>query len=845
MADLSPPRPDHPGRARGGARAARADAAPGGLRDGRGPWGRAVAERPFAITEQSFESADAADEQGRASRRVLRRSARDRDDAHSSATPTDPRVTHELILDVDDFGNVTRKAAVAYAARRPGVSRSRRAPGRRWPRPVYVNHDRRRLLPAGRPLRGPDVRARRRAGRTRWPGRGWSRAPTLETAIDGIDPAHDFPYDATPTGVGAEAPDARSQAAALLRGRRDRARRSLPLGQHRERARSRSRAYRLALTAGLVDDLVRRRCLVRTVSPNRSPIPALLLGTDRGQRPLRPASGRRRLLDAQRPRSTSTPAQFYLPVTAIDPFGQHAVRHLRPHFSLLVDGDAGRARQHRARDERLPRARAVADHRSQPEPRAGRSFDALGMVIATAVMGKDESRAEGDTLAAPTTQIDYELLRWQNRSQQAGRRRAHAGARGTRPGRRRSKRRYTYSDGFGRVAMTEGAGRAGRRARTSGPSTPRWVGTGRTVFNNKGNPVKQYEPFFSATSEFEDETAVVQAGVTPIIHYDALDRVVRTEFPDGTLSRRRSSTPGTRRLGIRTTRSSRARGTPNAAARDPAGPEPVGNAEPRAAWLAARHAETPVVTQFDTLGRPFLIDRPEPDVRERRHRRLHDAFFETRSVLDIDRKRAIRDGCAPGGAKPKRPHARVAATFRRPVAHPADGQHRRGHGGSRRTSAASQLGTGIGADRSSGTGTTTSSARDHLFVQKTKAEGSGLRGRRREDLTQRLLLRTVYGEALDPAGPPPTGSRRNAGIGRAGAQSARAGLPDLRLRRAGHQRRVRLQGESALEHPPPRGRLPHRAELEHRPQRSHRADRSGRRSRRRRTPISIRSRRRR
>src|SRR5262249_32273912 len=31
----------------------------------------------------------------------------------------------------------------------------------------------------------------------------------------------------------------------------------------------------------------------------------------------------------------------------------------------------------------------------------------------------------------------------------------------------------------------------------------RWVGSGRTVFNNKGKPVKQFEPFFSASHRFE------------------------------------------------------------------------------------------------------------------------------------------------------------------------------------------------------------------------------------------------------------------------------------------------------------------------------------------------------
>ena len=33
--------------------------------------------------------------------------------------------------------------------------------------------------------------------------------------------------------------------------------------------------------------------------------------------------------------------------------------------------------------------------------------------------------------------------------------------------------------------------------------SPRWVGTGRTVFNNKGKPVRQYEPFFTDTHRFE------------------------------------------------------------------------------------------------------------------------------------------------------------------------------------------------------------------------------------------------------------------------------------------------------------------------------------------------------
>ena len=50
--------------------------------------------------------------------------------------------------------------------------------------------------------------------------------------------------------------------------------------------------------------------------------------------------------------------------------------------------------------------------------------------------------------------------------------------------------------GAGTVAMTK------LQAEPATPGGPaRWVGSGRTVLNNKGNPVKQYEPYFSTTPE--------------------------------------------------------------------------------------------------------------------------------------------------------------------------------------------------------------------------------------------------------------------------------------------------------------------------------------------------------
>lgn len=52
----------------------------------------------------------------------------------------------------------------------------------------------------------------------------------------------------------------------------------------------------------------------------------------------------------------------------------------------------------------------------------------------------------------------------------------------------------------------------------------------KTVLNNKAKPVKQYEPYFSQTNEYENEPEIVETGVTPIMHYDPLGRLIRTPF---------------------------------------------------------------------------------------------------------------------------------------------------------------------------------------------------------------------------------------------------------------------------------------------------------------------------
>lgn len=132
----------------------------------------------------------------------------------------------------------------------------------------------------------------------------------------------------------------------------------------------------------------------------------------------------------------------------------------------------------------------------------------------------------------------------------------------------------------------------------------RWVGTARTILNNKGNPVKQYEPFFSATPEYETEERLARIGVTPILRYDPLGRLIRTDSPNGTFSKVEfdpwQQTTWDENDTVRESRWYVERGSPDPAAREPSDPEQ------RAAWLAAKHAGTPAIAHLDSLGRTFM-----------------------------------------------------------------------------------------------------------------------------------------------------------------------------------------------------------------------------------------------
>ncbi|MEU3481835.1 SpvB/TcaC N-terminal domain-containing protein [Streptomyces sp. NPDC033753] len=155
---------------------------------------------------------------------------------------------------------------------------------------------------------------------------------------------------------------------------------------------------------------------------------------------------------------------------------------------------------------------------------------------------------------------------------------------------------FAYSDSLGGVLSTKSL------AEPDGPGLPpRWLASGRTVVNNKANPVLHYEPYFSdpATGHRFEEPR--QEGVTSVTHYDALGRTVRVEEADGTFSRVEfspwhvlaydpndtASEPGNAWFARRT--------APGATA-----------AERRTAELTAVHAGTPALTLLDSRGREVL-----------------------------------------------------------------------------------------------------------------------------------------------------------------------------------------------------------------------------------------------
>ena len=119
------------------------------------------------------------------------------------------------------------------------------------------------------------------------------------------------------------------------------------------------------------------------------------------------------------------------------------------------------------------------------------------------------------------------------------------------------------------------------------------------MFDNKGNAVKQYEPYFSSTEAYEDEEELREQGVTPLLHYDPLGRLIRTEYPDGTESRVEFSPWHVEHWDRNDTADGTSWYTDRLALS-------AGDPERLAAESTDAHHDTPMVTRFDAQGRPVV-----------------------------------------------------------------------------------------------------------------------------------------------------------------------------------------------------------------------------------------------
>jgi RHS repeat-associated protein len=202
----------------------------------------------------------------------------------------------------------------------------------------------------------------------------------------------------------------------------------------------------------------------------------------------------------------------------------------------------------------------------------------------------------------------------------------------------------SYSDGFGREIQKKIQAEPGPVIESGPTVSPRWVGNGWTVFNNKGKPIKQYEPFFDDTHEFRFGN---QVGVSATLFYDPVERVIATLHPDHTWEKlvfdpwRQESwdvndtaliaDPKTDLdVGDFFQRLAETEYLPTWYAQRQAGS--LGAIEQTATEKTELHAATPSVAYEDSLGRTFLTVAHN---RFERNGSINEEKYATRVTVDI------------------------------------------------------------------------------------------------------------------------------------------------------------------------------------------------------------------
>lgn len=269
-------------------------------------------------------------------------------------------------------------------------------------------------------------------------------------------------------------------------------------------------------------------------------------------------------------------------------------------------------------------------------------FDANARLVAMALLAGDGSK-EGDSEDSPTAEFSYQLRNPGQPMMARSREREQHRAADT-----RWRDAITYTDGSGReilrkmraepgpVPMRDKDGALvldGQGRPSEAFAQERWVGSGRVVYNDKGNPVRQYEPYFATSSVFEPDAAVRQWGVSPVMSYDAMDRLVRTYQPDGsqqlvaylTWSQEHWDEGDLVTLSGWKPQDGQAQSSPDDAKR-----------LKRCADLSARYATTPELRLLDALGRVCQVSENDGRNSPRIARHTLDALGNVLAIQDAD-----------------------------------------------------------------------------------------------------------------------------------------------------------------------------------------------------------------
>jgi RHS repeat-associated protein len=623
---------------------------------------------------------------------------------HYERNPNDPRTQHAITLEVDDYGNVCKQAAIGYG-RRPGLSSLQGEDKKKQEQPLITytqngftneiedSDDHRTPLPAE--ARTYEVTGLRAATDT-------SRFGFEEIAGE-CNAAALLDYEKAPTS-GRKEKRLIEHVRTLYR--RNDLTSLLPLDVLEPLALP-GESYKLAFPPGLAQQIY-----IDSGKLAAAELDAVLANEGRY---VHVAGDANWWIPAGRvflsPNSNDNAAEelgyasshFFLPQRMRDPFHTNAIS-----TESFVDYDVYDLLMVETRDALGNRITVDANNYRVLQPRLVSdpnrnqtvvAFDVLGMVVGTAVMGKPGENL-GDVLdgfvpdlseavilshlANPltdphailgraTTRLVYDLFAY-HRSKALPDpqpavvytlvRETHDAdlARGQQT---KIQHSFSYSDGFGREIQKKIQAEPEKIDGVVG--LPRWVGSGWTIFNNKGKPVRQYEPFFSATHRFEYG---LQVGVSPVLFYDPVERVVATLHPNHTYEKvvfdpwQQATYDVNDTVAPRNAQTGDPRTDPDirgyvaeyfkALPVDPLNPwetwyqqrqaGALGLEEQAAASKAAAHADTPTTAHFDALGRPFLTLASNRVVCANHALDGMQEQFATRIELDIEgNQRTVRD----------------------------------------------------------------------------------------------------------------------------------------------------------------------------------------------------------